>query len=261
MVIKSDIEFFEKESMLLAKKRIKLLESIDKTGSILQAAKEVPLSYKGAWDIVDSMNNLSSTPLVEKSENRKHGGGTKLTEYGKKIVKLYKKLSLLQDEFFKNIEDCVDLNSGEFKMLQRMGSKISARNQLVGVVSNVKIGRVNSEIELILKAGETIYATITKESALELELKEGLEAVAIFKSSSVILIKESKNATLSSKNRFRGRVVKIESESVNAEVVLELKGGELICATVTKDALRDLSLNIQEEVEALIEANSIIVGI
>jgi hypothetical protein len=42
----------------LGDKRIRLLEAIDKTGSISQAAKAVPLSYKAAWDAVDDMNNV-----------------------------------------------------------------------------------------------------------------------------------------------------------------------------------------------------------
>ena len=54
----------------------RLLEAIDLYGSISQAAKHVPLSYKAAWDAVDAMNNLADTPLVERSTGGKAGGGT-----------------------------------------------------------------------------------------------------------------------------------------------------------------------------------------
>ena len=47
--------------------RIRLLEAIDKHGSITQAAKAVPLSYKAAWDAIDAMNNLADQPLVLRS--------------------------------------------------------------------------------------------------------------------------------------------------------------------------------------------------
>ena len=43
--------------------RIRLLEAIDTHGSISQAAKAVPLSYKAAWDAVDAMNNLADEAL------------------------------------------------------------------------------------------------------------------------------------------------------------------------------------------------------
>lgn len=44
----------------LGDKRIRLLEAIDKFGSISQAAKAVPFSYKAAWDAVDDMNNVAT---------------------------------------------------------------------------------------------------------------------------------------------------------------------------------------------------------
>ena len=56
----------------LGDKRIRLLEAIDKTGSISQAAKAVPFSYKAAWDAVADMNNVAPEPLV----NRSTGGAT-----------------------------------------------------------------------------------------------------------------------------------------------------------------------------------------
>ena len=58
--------------------RIRLLEAIERYGSISQAAKAVPLSYKAAWDAVDAMNNLAEAPLVERSVGGRHGGDATL---------------------------------------------------------------------------------------------------------------------------------------------------------------------------------------
>ena len=52
----------------------------------------MPLSYKAAWDAVDAMNNLADRPLVLRSTGGKNGGGTLLTEHGKKVVALYRAL-------------------------------------------------------------------------------------------------------------------------------------------------------------------------
>ncbi|MFP4417930.1 MAG: LysR family transcriptional regulator [Chitinispirillaceae bacterium] len=41
---------------VLNKKHLRLLEAIDTTGSISAAAKSLPMSYKAAWDAVDSLN-------------------------------------------------------------------------------------------------------------------------------------------------------------------------------------------------------------
>ncbi|WP_147075137.1 winged helix-turn-helix domain-containing protein, partial [Sulfuriferula plumbiphila] len=58
------------------KGRIELLEAIAGTGLIAAAAKAVGLSYKGAWQAVEEMNNLSREPLVERVAGGRHGGGT-----------------------------------------------------------------------------------------------------------------------------------------------------------------------------------------
>ena len=50
--------------------RIALLAAIGETGSITSAAKAVGMSYKGAWDAVDTMNNLAGEPLVVRSDRR-----------------------------------------------------------------------------------------------------------------------------------------------------------------------------------------------
>ncbi len=65
--------------------------------------------------------------------------------------------------------------------------KLSARNQLRGRVIRCKRGAVNGEVAIQLPGGGTVTAIITNESIDGLELKEGVEAIAVFKSTSVIL--------------------------------------------------------------------------
>jgi molybdate transport system regulatory protein len=65
--------------------------------------------------------------------------------------------------------------------------KLSARNQLRGVVQSLKRGAVNAEVSLLLDGGAVITAVVTNESVAALDLAEGSNAVAAFKASSVIL--------------------------------------------------------------------------
>lgn len=65
--------------------------------------------------------------------------------------------------------------------------KVSTRNCLVGTVSNVKKGAVNSEVLLTLPGGESLTAIITHESVENLTLSKGTKATALFKASHVIL--------------------------------------------------------------------------
>ncbi|MCB1920301.1 MAG: TOBE domain-containing protein [Candidatus Competibacteraceae bacterium] len=65
--------------------------------------------------------------------------------------------------------------------------RLSARNQLRGIVVKCQKGTVNSEVAIQLAGGETMTAIITNESMDALELSEGTEAIAVFKSTGVIL--------------------------------------------------------------------------
>ncbi|MEN9757994.1 MAG: hypothetical protein RL755_2181, partial [Pseudomonadota bacterium] len=67
------------------------------------------------------------------------------------------------------------------------GYKLSARNQLQGIVSQVKTGVINAEIILTIKGGDQIAVTVTKDSVQTLNLHEGQIATAVFKAGAVIL--------------------------------------------------------------------------
>ena len=68
------------------KARIELLRAIAEKGSITHAAKAVGISYKSAWDAIDTMNTLAGEPLVARSTGGKGGGSTQLTARGRRLV-------------------------------------------------------------------------------------------------------------------------------------------------------------------------------
>jgi molybdate transport system regulatory protein len=70
--------------------RIELLENIVRYGSISRAAKEMGMSYKRAWKLIDELNQMSDKPLVVKVQGGKQGGGATLTESGDALVKQFR---------------------------------------------------------------------------------------------------------------------------------------------------------------------------
>ena len=74
----------------LSETRIGLLEAIDTHGSLSGAARSVPMSYKTAWDTINRMQYQTREPLVMRVIGGNKGGGTTLTEYGRRIVALYR---------------------------------------------------------------------------------------------------------------------------------------------------------------------------
>ena len=72
----------------------RLLELIEEEGSIAKAAKQMGMSYKKAWDIIDDLNSRGQKPYVTSRKGGKKGGGAELTETGKKVVSEYVTLTL-----------------------------------------------------------------------------------------------------------------------------------------------------------------------
>lgn len=69
-----------------------LLEAIQQTGSISAAAKHMQMSYRRAWELVNTMNQCFAQPLVATSPGGAHGGGAQVTEFGLHILKQYREL-------------------------------------------------------------------------------------------------------------------------------------------------------------------------
>ncbi len=72
-------------------------------------------------------------------------------------------------------------------MTDGLGVRLSARNCLAGTISKVTKGAVNTEVAILLAGGSEVHAIVTHGSEVELGLKEGVAASAVFKAPSVIL--------------------------------------------------------------------------
>ncbi len=242
--------------------RIRLLEAIDQYGSISKAAKAVPLSYKAAWDAMDAMNNLADHPLVHRATGGKNGGGTTLTDYGRKIVALYR---AMEQEYQHSLDRLAarlgDMEGGDihdFQMLlRRMSIKTSARNQFVGPVIAMREGAVSFEVCLKLDDANEIVAVITRESAENLELAIGKEIYALIKASSVILLSDEHVRT-SARNQLWGEISHIHAGAVNSEITLMLPGGKSLTAIVTCESVENLELAVGQKICAVFEASNVI---
>jgi len=139
--------------------------------------------------------------------------------------------------------------------------KTSARNQLSGRVSSLSAGAVNDEVELTLTAGQRIIAVVTHESAASLGLVVGAEAFALVKASSVLVATDLGKARLSARNQLRGTVARLQPGAVNAEVVIDIGGGQTVAAIVTLESARSLGLAPGMAVIAVFKASSVILGV
>lgn len=246
----------------LGDKRIRLLEAIDKSGSISQAAKAVPVSYKAAWDAVDDMNNVAPEPLVHRSAGGRHGGGTELTAFARRLIAFYRALEkesqLALEKLTSNLEQSGVCDVDDFRqVLRRMSMKTSARNQFAGPVVSIKEGVVDAEVTLRLAPELELTAIVTRESAENLELAIGRDVLAFVKASSILLL-TGEDGRISARNRFAGAVTHIHQGPVNAEVTLAMPGGRhLITAVITDESVKRLGLVVGQPLTAVFKASSV----
>lgn len=238
--------------------RIHLLELIQKSGSISKAAKEMGMSYKAAWDAVDAMNNLSNEPLVSKNTGGKGGGGTSLTQKGEETVKVFKAIEEKYEKFLSSIAENSDNFDALYRNLRRINMKTTARNQLYGVVSRVKKGIVNSEIELDIGNNATITSVVTNDSADALGFEVGEEAYAIVKASWIILSKE-RPQKISARNILEAKVTALIPGAVNSEVKMQV-GDKSLASVVTNEAIAELEIKEGDSVYAIFKASNVILG-
>ena len=262
--LRGKLEVATEFGSFLGDTRIRLLEAIATHGSISQAAKAVPLSYKAAWDAIDAMNNLADQPLVLRSTGGKNGGGTLLTDHGRKTIALYRALEAEHqaalDRLSAGMNDGQAGDYGEFRqLLRRLSMKTSARNQFAGKVVALREGHVDFEVRLKLdeQSDCEIVAVITRDSAQAMELSIGMELSALVKSSSVLLLTD-RSVRTTARNQLWGEITRIHDGPVNSEVVLALPGGRSVCAVVTHDSVASLGLAVGGEACAIFKASAVI---
>jgi len=79
------------EGLILGPGKVDLLEAIGRTGSISAAGREMRMSYRRAWLLVDALNHMFASPLVIASTGGASGGGTTLTDLGRAVAAAYRR--------------------------------------------------------------------------------------------------------------------------------------------------------------------------
>lgn len=259
--LEGSIWFQKSQNRFLGGDRIALLEKIDEMGSINSAAKEIGISYKTAWHLVNMMNNLSEKPLVDRMTGGKGGGGTVLTREGRQVIEQYRVVQEEHRKFLENLEERLGDTGDLYRFLRRISMRISARNVFGGKIEAVKKGAVNAEVILSLTGGQQIASIITNGAVDNLGLKTGMSAYAIIKSNSVIVGKDLQGSNLSARNIMCGNVQRVIDGPVSSEVDIEIGGGNIISAIITHTSRERLDLKEGDFACALFKASSVIIGV
>jgi molybdate transport system regulatory protein len=239
-------------------KWVALLASLENSPSITAAAKSAGLSYKGAWQAIDAMNNLAGQPVVTTAVGGKGGGGARLTPHGRELLATCRFVEAENRRFLEALNERLGHARQGLASLGRISLATSARNQWAGTVAGIARGVVNDDVEIELHSGDRITTVITHESSDNLGLQPGREVIALVKASSVMIGKGRTGLRLSARNQLAGTVTRLTRGSINSEVVIRLRRGYTIAAVITNESLDELGLAVGQKAWAVFKASSVI---
>lgn len=237
--------------------RVALLEAVGELGAISAAAKRLGLSYKGAWDGVQALNNLFDAPLIVANAGGKSGGAAVVTPRGHAVIKAFREVEREIGAALARLEAGLATPSQDLgDLFWSLGLRTSARNALRGTVARIEDDEVTARVVLALGDGVEVMSVITRRSRDELGLEVGKPAMALIKSSFVVLAGES--AVASGVNHLAGVVVDREDGANASEVRLALAAGKTLVATVSGPATVP---PVGDRVVAIIEPSNVILAV
>lgn len=237
-------------------KRITLLENIRRFGSITQAAKAVPMSYKAAWDAIDAMNNLAPEPLVLRQTGGQGGGNSVLTAFGEAFLNYYHTMQQRHQQLIRQLE----ADNSHHGLWQKMNLDLSADNQLAGRISQIIEGTVNNEVHLQLSNGQELVAILTRHSCEQMELAVGVDALALIQASAIMLARPDPNLQISARNQLTGQIRHIDTGAVNSVITVDLGAAVSLTASITCHSAQTMQLKNEDKIMLLIKAPNIIIG-
>ena len=167
-------------------KRIDILRRVGAVGSISEAARGAQVSYKAAWQALETLANLAGTALVEKVVGGAGGGGAALTPAGVRVLQAADALTAARQQVLARLQQTDGLN-GDLAAPRRaaLALRTSMRNQFPCTVGRIAGYQGQARVQLLLPDGTDFYSRITKESMQLLGLRPQLPVLALCKATSV----------------------------------------------------------------------------
>ena len=209
-------------------KRIEVLRCVAQGGSISQAARETGISYKAAWQAIDTLSNLSGRMLVDRTVGGAGGGGAQITEHGEQLLLMADALAQARAQVIQHL-------SGAASLTHALGLRTSMRNQLPCQVDGLDACADDDPamgVRLRTAGGAVLTASVTRESADLLGLAPGLSVLVMCKAMAVTVRRATARqrsgdgASRSGKwCVLPGEVERMAPGAARDEAVLALPGG------------------------------------
>ncbi|QIL81236.1 LysR family transcriptional regulator [Diaphorobacter sp. HDW4A] len=220
----SEPSFVQALGHVQSDRRLDILRQIGELGSISKAGRAVGVSYKAAWQAVDTLTNLSGVALVERVVGGRGGGGAQLTEAGRQLLVAAQTLRSARTQAVEQGRIQTDVHA---QTAERLAVRTSMRNQWPCVVNDMDVqGQiVLVSLQATASADFRVRARITRESAELLGLGKGIAVQALCKATAVVVVAPG-SGKLELENCWSGSITRISRGSLGDEISAKL-GGDL----------------------------------
>lgn len=165
--------------------RVALLERIDATGSISGAARELGMNYRAAWEAIEAMDNVAGEPLVERAPGGKGGGGTRLTDAGRSLIRIFREAEAAHARLATELAAQFAEPERYLQLARAIAFRSSARNQFVATVARLPDDEGITVLTLDLGEDAALRVAVTREAIDALGLVQGDSVLALVKASAV----------------------------------------------------------------------------
>ena len=244
-----------------ADKRIDILRLVGESGSISQAAREAKVSYKAAWQAIDTLTNLAGVALVERAVGGAGGGGSRITVAGQKLLDVASLLNETRRQVLTAFTANELLLPRALPVLASMGVRTSMRNQLPCTVE--KLERKGQVVRVYLRLSDQalLVSRITQASAELLALKKGQQVLALCKATAVVVnCWPADGAAPGQRDACHyvyGRAVRISRGAAGDEVSLQLDAGLQLVGFAAAGS----GLQAAARVQAMVDESALVIAL
>ncbi|MES2688322.1 MAG: TOBE domain-containing protein [Pseudomonadota bacterium] len=232
-----------------ADKRIEILRLVGDSGSISQAARDAGVSYKAAWQAIDTLSNLAGGVLVERAVGGAGGGGALITDAGRRLLAVAGQLA----ESRRQVLDAAAAPGAA--ALPLTGLRTSMRNQFPCHVEGLETKGQTVRVFLRLPDDSQLVSRITKASAELLGLKKKLPVLALCKATAVLV--SPLGAGNSAGQLLSGRAQRISRGASGDEVSLLLDAGLLLVGFAAMGS----GIRVKTPVSALVDESAVVIAL
>ena len=238
----------------VADKRVDILRRIHECGSISQAARDAKVSYKAAWQAIETLSNLAGTPLVDKAVGGSGGGGAALTNAGLQLLQAADLFAQARTKILAQFKSRSPLGISTTG-LASLNLRTSMRNNLPCKVHAIE--KINHIVRVTLDLGRNTWlcSCITQESAQLLGLKKKLPVMALSKATGVYIATHIEPRP--GLNLFSGVVTRATSSLRGGEVSIQLASGQHLSGI----ALPNNKLLVGDTAMASVPESSIVIAL